>query len=199
LKANAIIQSDEYKALMARLRKEAEAASYQRMLTDPASTSLTHTFPTYGSSQGFLFPPQPTSSSPDDNADDELTYADINRQMALIANVLISILACSIGVWKTAWHWNVPERLALSMVSSLVVAVAEVAIYMGYIARLEEARVKEKKKVETKTVQERWVIEAGGGKEGAGKEAVAVAVGKAPGGEKPEDGLRLRGKTAGKP
>jgi len=89
-----------------------------------------------------------------------MTYADINRQMALIANVLISILACSVALWKVAWHWSVPQRLALSMTGSLVVAVAEVAIYAGYIGRLKEAKTKEKKKVERKEVGESWVIEA---------------------------------------
>lgn len=127
----------------------------------PASESFSQRFPTAGAAQGFLFPPatsKPDSDSPND--DDEMTYADINRQMAMIANVLISILACSVGVWKAAWHWNVPERLALSMVSSIVVALAEVAIYAGYIGRLSEARQRERTKVEKKEVAESWVIEA---------------------------------------
>jgi hypothetical protein len=187
---NPYAQSDEYKALMARLRKEEEAATYRRMLDSSDPTTMSHRFPTAGASQGFLFPPQPSSTTVDD---DEVTFADINRQMALIANVLISILACSIGVWKTAWHWDVPARLALSMVSSIVVAAAEVAIYMGYIGRLEEARKKEGMKVERREVGESWVIEAN-----AGKGTEAVAVGKVQRKEVLADGIRQRGKAAEK-
>jgi hypothetical protein len=139
---------------MARLRKEEEARSYERMLNPlPPSETLTQRFP--AASYGHLFPP----TAADQDEDDEMTYADVNRQMALIANVLISIIACSVAIWKVAWHWNTPQRLALSMAGSLLVAVAEVAIYAGYIGRVSEAKAIERKKVEKKTVQESWVIE----------------------------------------
>jgi hypothetical protein len=152
-------QSDAYKALMARLRQEEEARQYERMLNPtPQTETFAQRYPT--ASYGHLFPPAPQQS---ENEDDDMTYADINRQMAMIANVLISIIACSIGVWKTAWHWDVPARLALSMVSSIVVALAEVAIYAGYIGRLQEARQNERMKVETKEVAESWVIQAKSG------------------------------------
>ena len=152
-------QSDSYKELMARLRKEEEARSYERMLQPtPVPETFAQRFPTAGANQGFLFPPLPPKQE-DAEAADEMTYADINRQLALVANVLISIVACAICVWKAAWHWDVPARLALAMTSSIVVAVAEVAIYAGYIGRVSEAKSKERKKVERKTVQESWVVE----------------------------------------
>jgi uncharacterized membrane protein YcjF (UPF0283 family) len=171
---------------MARLREEEEARKYTQMLNPtPATETFDHRFPQ--GSHGYLFPP---SAPRFENEDEEVTYADINRQMAMIANVLISIIACSVGVWKAAWHWDVPARLALSMFSSILVALAEVAIYMGYIGRLQEAKQKERKKVETKEVAESWVIE---GKPNVMKEAkqAARAVQDAPG------GLRLRVGTKG--
>ena len=126
-----------------------------------------------------------------------MTYADINRQMALIANVLISILACSIGVWKAAWHWDVPSRLALSMASSILVAAAEVAIYMGYIGRLSEAKEKEKKKVEKRVVGESWIIEGGkGGKEKVKMRKEEESVVTMSVEDVLAEGLRLRAKTA---
>ncbi|KIW05623.1 uncharacterized protein PV09_03494 [Verruconis gallopava] len=149
-------KSDEYKALMARLRKEEEARKYSQMLNPaPLVETFSQRFP--DPAHGALFPPQPSISS--SGEEDEITYADINRHLALIANVLVSIIACAVCVWKAAWHWNVPERLALSMVSSIVVAVAEVAIYAGYLGRLEEARAKERRKVERRSVAESWVIQ----------------------------------------
>jgi hypothetical protein len=160
---------------MARLREEEEARKYIQMLNPaPATESFAQRFP--NASRGYLFPPAPEQP---ETEDDEITYADIKRQVAMIANVLISIIACSVGVWKTAWHWDVPERLALSMVSSIVVALAEVAIYAGYIGRLQEARQKERKKVETKEVAESWVIEAKPPGIGNAKDIAAV-VSKAP-------------------
>lgn len=176
---------------MARLRKEEESKSYERML----QSSQTHISATPAAAAGYLYPP----SKPDfdDQMTDEMTYADINRQMALIANVLISILACSIGVWKVAWHWDVPARLALSMTSSFIVAAAEVAIYFGYIGRLEEAKQLEKKNVEKRIVGESWIIEGkkGGGNGRKEEKDEIIDIGK-----RTEDvlaeGLRLRAKLA---
>ncbi|KAF2426210.1 hypothetical protein EJ08DRAFT_593973 [Tothia fuscella] len=180
--------SFEYKALMARLRKDEELRNYERMLNPlPPSEALTSKYP--AASYGHLFPPTATELA----EDDEVTYADINRQMALIANVLISIIACSVAIWKVAWHWNTPERLALSMAGSIVVAAAEVAIYMGYIGRVAEAKAKEKKKVEKKTIQESWVIEGkkAGGKQKSATTGVAESVSSL-------SGLRMRGSRAEK-
>jgi hypothetical protein len=179
---------------MARLRKEEEARTYERMLNPaPPSETLTQRFPT--ASHGHLFPP--TSAAQEE--EDEMTYADVNRQMALIANVLISIIACSVAIWKMAWHWDTPARLALSMAGSITVAIAEVAIYAGYIGRVSEAKTKERKKVETKTVQESWVIEgrSNGQKEKGGttsQKSVSTAIKGSSGhaSEIPLGGLRMR-------
>jgi hypothetical protein len=181
--ANIQSQSSEYKALMARLRKEEEARSYEKML-HPVSETFNLRFPT--ASQGHLFPP----TRQEESEDDEVTYADINRQMALIANVLISIIACSIAIWKAAWHWPVPSRLALAMTGSITVAVAEVAIYAGYLGRVADARKVERKKVEKKTIAKSWVIE--GRKEGPMKTVKKMA------NDAPVAGLRQRTTPAGK-
>jgi hypothetical protein len=159
----------------------------------PASETLTQRFP--AASHGHLFPP----TSATDEEDEEMTYADVNRQMALIANVLISIIACSVAIWKVAWHWATPQRLALSMAGSIIVAVAEVAIYAGYIERVSEAKAKERKKVEKKTVQESWVIEGkGNGQKGKGEKSEQIKTKEGPNKgsghavEIPLGGLRMR-------
>ncbi|KAK7512978.1 endoplasmic reticulum-based factor for assembly of V-ATPase-domain-containing protein [Phyllosticta citriasiana] len=150
--------SNEYKQLMARLRREEEARAYDRMLSPPAPSE---TFAQRFSNAA----PFPSAISPADlmqNEDDEVTYADINRQLALIINVLVTIIACSVAIWIAARYWSTPQRLALSMTGSGVVAFAEVAIYMGYLRRVKEAKVEEKKKVEKKEIAETWVIERSG-------------------------------------
>lgn len=104
-------QSSEYKALMARLRAEEEARAYERMLNPPrAPETFTQRFP--ASPHAHIF------STPSDIAkqeEDEVTYADVNRQVALIINVLLSIIACSVAIWIAARHWTTPQRLGLSM------------------------------------------------------------------------------------
>ncbi|KAH0378319.1 hypothetical protein KCU92_g8796, partial [Aureobasidium melanogenum] len=130
----------EYTALMARLRRDEENIAYQRLINPTSSI------------------PEPSRIRPEDE-DDEVTYTDVNRQLALIINVLVSIIACSVAIWIAARHWSVPQRMALSMFGSGAVAIAEVAIYMGYLRRIKDAKQTEGKKVETKQVVETWVIE----------------------------------------
>ncbi|OCL02794.1 hypothetical protein AOQ84DRAFT_228440 [Glonium stellatum] len=152
--------TSEYKALMARLRKEEEARAYERMLSPVSSpkSSIRH-YPTIANASLY-------STAVDRTEDeDEVTYADVNRQIILIINVLISIVACSVFIWIAARHWSTPKRLGLSMAGSGVIAVAEVVIYGGYVRRVQEAKQREKKKPEIKSILESWVIDGASEKE----------------------------------
>lgn len=138
---------------MARLRREEEARAYARMTNPPRPLeTFEQRFPNSSSSKLFA----------DDQAqvgeDDEMTYADVNRQMALIINILVSIVACSIALWLVASSWSTPSRLVLSMAGSILVAVAETVVYAGYLRRVREAREKGKKQVEIKEIIKTWVI-----------------------------------------
>lgn len=146
--------TSEYKALMARLRREEENRAYERMINPPlAMESFEQRFP--NSSNARLFSGNQAQVGDDD---DEFTYADINRQMTLIVNILVSIVACSVALWLVANHWSTPSRLAFSMGGSILVAVAETVIYAGYLRRVKEARAKGKKEVEIKEIMKTWVI-----------------------------------------
>ena len=138
---------------MARLRQEEEVRMYERMINPPQRLE------TFGqrfqnSDYGKIFAPSQT----DVGEDDETTYADINRQMALIINVLVSIVACSAAIWFAAKHWSTPSRLGLSMGGSGIVGLAEVVIYAGYLRRVKEAREKGKNHIEIKEIVKTWVI-----------------------------------------
>ena len=146
-------QTSEYKKLMARLRREEETKAYERMINPlPPAETFAQRFP--GSQSAHLFP----TSQADIGEDDEISYADVNRQMALLANVLISILACSIAIWIAARYWSTPARLALSMGGSTLVGAAEVVVYTTYLERLKNARAKARKEIETKRIIKTWVI-----------------------------------------
>ncbi|KAI9840549.1 MAG: hypothetical protein M1838_004013 [Thelocarpon superellum] len=149
--------TSEYKALMARLRRDEEQRAYNKLL-EPSSTGDAPS-----RRQRFPLTPHAHTSSPTtalDMDDDDLTYADVGRQMALVINVLITIVACSVAIWMVASHWSAAPRLGLSMGGSGLVAVAEVVVYAGYLRRLKEAKIKGKRAVETKQVINTWVIEA---------------------------------------
>ena len=140
---------------MQRLREDEERRQYERML-NPGHHA--ETFRSQSSNGG-----NPKSAishgyhGPDEV--DEMTFADVNRQMILIINVLVSIICCSVAIWIAARRWSVPQRLGLSMTGSGLVAAAEVAIYMGYISRLQTAKDQEVKKIETKEVIQSWIID----------------------------------------
>lgn len=142
---------------MQRLREQEEERQYERMTNPPSqqetfSQRFPHASKTFGAGLDVGYN---TAGEVDD-----VTFADVNRQMVLIINVLISIICTSVAVWMAARRWSVPERLGLSFSSSTVVAIAEVAIYMGYIRRIKDAKTKEKKSTERKEVVDTWVIDA---------------------------------------
>lgn len=151
---------------MARLRREEEDRAYERMINPPLPTeTFSQRFP--NSPHAALFP----AAQADIGEDDEVSYADINRQMALIINILISIVACSVAIWMAARHWSTPTRLGLSMGGSGMIGIAEVVVYAGYLRRIKEAREKGKRDVEIKEIIKTFVI--GGGDE-KGDESILV-------------------------
>jgi hypothetical protein len=139
---------------MARLRREEELRAYEQMTNPPPPMeTFTQKFP--ASSAAFAFS---SNQDPAGNLEDEVTYADVDRQMALIFNVLISIVACAGGLWVVARWWSTPARLALSMGGSLLVGIAEVVVYLGYVRRVGEAKGKARGLKEVKEVINTWAV-----------------------------------------
>lgn len=153
---------------MQRLRNQEEQRQYERMLNPlPEKETFNQRFP--NAAGGTAFNPNTYHGQTGVDDVDDTTYQDVERQMALIINVLVSIIACAVAFWIVARHWSVPQRLALSMGGSLTVAAAEVVIYFGYIRRIQDAKTKEIKHKEKREVAESWVIEkaSGSGKGGS--------------------------------
>ncbi|KAL5354252.1 hypothetical protein ACLOAV_000340 [Pseudogymnoascus australis] len=147
-------QTPEYKTLMARLRRDAEEREYVR-LTKPAPASETYSRNLPATSPAFAF--ASTEAYIEASPDDEITYDDVNRQLTLILNVLISIIACSAALWMVSKWWSTPARLALSFAGSLIVAVAEVGVYFGYIRKVKESVMEEKAVKEVRELVDTWV------------------------------------------
>jgi hypothetical protein len=120
--------------------------------------TFTQRFPAASAAHAFSSSYQNINTS--DPEDDGLTFADVDRQMALILNVLLSIVACAAAIWVAARWWNTPARLALSMSGSILVGIAEVVVYSGYIRRVGEAKGKERSVKEVKEIVNTWVVGA---------------------------------------
>ena len=141
---------------MAKLREQEENAAYERMLdtahTGTIAKGINAGYPALNTLSNMKTPATLTEE------EDEMTYADVNRQMALIINVLLSIVACSVAIWNVAGQFSVPQRLGLSMSGSSLVGIAEVVVYAGYVRRLRDAKRREKLRPERKRIMETWVI-----------------------------------------
>lgn len=137
---------------MAQLRAQEEARAYERMLHPPPTReSFNQRFP---SAPNFSLGALHTSSEEDD-----LSYDEVHRQIILIINVLVSIVCVAVFIWIAARHWSVGKRLGLSMGGSGAVAIAEVAVYSGYVRKVQEAKRLEKKKPEIKEIVATWVVD----------------------------------------
>jgi hypothetical protein len=151
-----LLQTPEYKALMARLRREQEAREYERMINPPQPMeTFSQRFPASSAAHAF----SSTQYMQASEEDDEIVYTDVNRQVTVIFNVLVSIVACAAALWTAARYWSTPARLALSMSGSILVGIAEVVVYSGYIRRLTEAKEKSKKIKEVKEIVNTWVVD----------------------------------------
>ncbi|KAJ3530283.1 hypothetical protein NM208_g9398 [Fusarium decemcellulare] len=146
--------SPEYKALMARLRREEEARSYERMLNPVHHETFQDRFPY--SASAFAEVNKPTSAA--DIGDEDVTMNEVHRQVTLIINFLVSIAGVAGTLWVAARWWSLPSRLFLTLGGSILVAIAEVVVYSGYMWRMEEARKKDGKVKEVKEVVESWIV-----------------------------------------
>lgn len=171
---------------MARLRREEEERTYERMINPaPPAETFSRRFPNASTAHSFAEVNRP--SRPTDVGDDEITYNDVHRQVMLIINFMVSILGVAGALWALARWWSTPARLFLAMGGSITVGVVEVVLYSGYVWHLGQAKKKESKVRELKEVVQSWVV--GGKDDGTGGDEITIAHRK----DAPEEGsLRRR-------
>ncbi|KAK0667469.1 endoplasmic reticulum-based factor for assembly of V-ATPase-domain-containing protein, partial [Cercophora samala] len=149
--------SNEYKALMARLRREEEQRAYERMTNPlPPTETFSQRFPAANMAKSFAAVNRVTDDK--DLGDDDVTYNDVHRQLMLILNFMVSILGVAGTLWVLARWWSTPARLFLTMGGSLLVGIAEIAVYSGYIWHLGEAKKQDKKFKEVKQIVQTWAV-----------------------------------------
>ncbi|EFX05226.1 hypothetical protein CMQ_3295 [Grosmannia clavigera kw1407] len=157
--------SDEYKALMARLRHDEEARAYERMVNPPEY---------HAANEAFARVNRPVYSA--DAGDDEVTLNDVHRQVMLILNFVLTMGGVAYTLWVLARWWPTPSRLFLSMGGSVLVGLAEYGLYAGYVWHLSEAKSKDEKEkeMETKQVLRTWLVGAAGVEEKTADTASAL-------------------------
>ncbi|KAI1395559.1 endoplasmic reticulum-based factor for assembly of V-ATPase-domain-containing protein [Hypoxylon fuscum] len=148
--------TQEYKALMARLRHEEEERSYERMLKKaPPRESFAQRYPAAPMAHSFAEVNRPTKAS---DLGDDIENGDVQKQITLIINFLVSVFGCGAALWMAARWWSVPARLFLSLGGSIIVAIAEVAVYSAFTWRMAEGEKMQKKKKEVKEIVQSWVV-----------------------------------------
>ncbi|KAI1169522.1 endoplasmic reticulum-based factor for assembly of V-ATPase-domain-containing protein [Nemania sp. FL0916] len=173
--------TDEYRELMARLRREEEERSYERMTRKaPPRETFADRFPLAPTAsmtslaQSFAEANRPTKASDVEAGDIE--FGDVQKQLTLILNFLLSVFGCGVALWKLARWWPVSARLFISLGGALLVAITEVAVYSAYTWRMSRGEEKEKRKKETREVVQTWVV----GKDGENGEEDDKALGPDP-------------------
>lgn len=136
---------------MARLRREEEERKYQQMVSQPSSLDAASR-----SAQQFAEVNRPAGKA--DLGDDDATMNDVHRQVMLVINFLVTILGSAATLWIVARWWSTPARLFLTMGGTLVVAIAEVAVYSAYVWHIGQARTQESKIKEVKEIVDTWVV-----------------------------------------
>ncbi|KAK3376776.1 endoplasmic reticulum-based factor for assembly of V-ATPase-domain-containing protein [Lasiosphaeria ovina] len=177
--------SNEYKALMVRLRRDEEQRIYGRMMNTASPLESFSQRGSGGAGMMHAFAEVNRPGQEADVGDDDVTFNDVHRQLMLMLNFVVSILGVAATLWILARWWSTPARLFLTMGGSILVGIAEVVVYSGYIWNLGEAKKKDKTLREVKEVVQTWVV----GTEKDGESEFAIAKEKVP---SEESNLRRR-------
>lgn len=121
-----------YVQLMSKLRAQQQELEYQRL----------------------IHPERSDISSVDDLQDISTPAQEtkvLKEQLSTIVNIIISV----VSVAYATWYWAgssaglpVASKLLLSLFTSIVILIAEVVIYLGYLNRVSQARTVERAKRE---------------------------------------------------
>jgi hypothetical protein len=76
-----------------------------------------------------------------------------NIPISLPFNILVSILCCGGAVFYMTRYWNnAGLRVLLSLGVAILVGVAEVVVYAGYLRKVKESKLKERRKGDMREV-----------------------------------------------
>lgn len=145
---------------MARLRRDEEERSYERMLkAPPTRETFGQRFPmavAMTQADSYMEANKPFRQS--DMGEENIAHGEVQQQVSLIVNFLISIVGCAGAIWIVAQWWSTTARLFLTLGGSIIVGIAEVAVYSAYSWRMAEGDRKQKGMKEVREVVKTWVV-----------------------------------------
>lgn len=146
--------------MMARLRRDEEERTYERLIQKRDTFSQRFPGAPMGMAQAFAEINRPNKT---DDIEDDFEFGDAQRQVTLIFNFLVSIFGVGGALWMLAKWWSTPARLFLALGGSIVVAIAEVIVYSIFNWRMKEGGKREERRKENKEIVGTWVV---GGSDG---------------------------------
>lgn len=139
----------EYVSLMARLRAEQQEREYRSYLSkERDDMAVIDAIGAYRH--------EPENRAP--------IAREVNYQLTTVVNVLLTTGSTGYALWYwtgTSTHMNHAYRVLLSLAAALLVLVAEVVIFNGYLRRVDDSRRRERAKVEQREVVERLEFVSG--------------------------------------
>ena len=145
---------------MTKLQRNEEEFTYQRMLQPYSARAMT-LLGTRTYSSVYVHPKcthRHRCITKDEAID--VSFTDNNRQLTLIINILVSIIACGVAIWIVSRWLDTSTRVILSIVGSLLIGLAEVMVFCGYLRKLSEAKVKEMRTKEVKIIIDSWTVQS---------------------------------------
>lgn len=130
-------KSKEFIASMEKLRREAKEQEYQKLVR----------------------PTEQYETLYDNLGQESITPAAASKELKSQITTIVNVLVSVVSVMYAVWYWTDSSmklqdswRVLLSLFFGILVLVAEVVVYMGYLNRIEDAKVRERKKREVKKV-----------------------------------------------
>ncbi|ODV87448.1 hypothetical protein CANARDRAFT_5979 [[Candida] arabinofermentans NRRL YB-2248] len=139
-------KTPEFLKMMEQLRLKEQEYEYQKLVKSGNR---------YGGSRVFKL----DAGSNDDDEFETLTplqqTKQVNHQLTTIFNIFVSVASVGYAVWYwtgTSMRISDAYRVLLSLFFSILVLVAEVVVFGGYLRKVEEAKKTERKKKEIQKV-----------------------------------------------
>ena len=173
------VKTDEYKALMSRLRAEEREKEYRTLLKRGDAEGGVDGIGSYAFIAGGNDAARLAGSVGQ-------TAKEVKHQLTTIVNILITVISAGYAVWywsgnsmglsrDTGGASNMGIRVLLSLFAAVLVLIAEVVVFGGYLRKVDDARTKENALVEDRSVVQTIVIKGKVGSSGHDSKAIGRA------------------------
>lgn len=97
----------------------------------------------------------------DEQVDTVRQHKETKNHITTMFNIFVSVASVVYAIWywtDSSWGIRDSYRILICLFFGILILVAEVVVYLGYLRRVEEAKVKERNKKEVKKVIRSFTI-----------------------------------------